>query len=80
MASRVTRKMLEDMVKNLNRMTDRPETPDPGHLSLDQDMTGYQLTEKMESGGEKTIIPRCSAKEMWHAIVGIGEGVKLAKK
>jgi len=65
---RVDKKMLEQMVRNLNGAMGRPEYPNPGCLVLNVDMTGYQLTMVEKSGGEREIIGRCSAKEMWHAL------------
>ena len=87
--SRVTKKQLQGMVENLNRMLDRPEyaytrgedgrlKPNGGHFMLDIDAGGYALEEMLDKGGVQQPIMRCSAREMWHALRGVFEGLRMA--
>ena len=79
MPKRVTKSMLEEKVKNIDDMSNHFYRH-IGTFNLDHDMTGYQLVEMLKNGGQNTVVPRCSAREMWYALVGLGEGLQRAKK
>lgn len=90
MASRITKKYLEGMTEELNRIEGRPLTPytrhedgtttnNAGHVFLDHNSHygGYALREMCEGSGEKFYYPswtRVSAREMYNFLVGKGAG------
>lgn len=90
MSERVTKTQLQKMVTNLNRSLGRPDAayvreedgtlrPQGGHLMLDHiPGAGYALEEMMDSSGVTQPIPRCSARQMWFALRGVSEGLRMA--
>ncbi len=75
---RITRKILEDKIRNLNATLKLPATQwkddgstNPGHLCLDSNMCGYQLEQIAPNGGYQNLSGRMSAGDLNEFIAGM---------